>query len=159
MKEPNNQALRADPNLWCLHTIGPDDVNAAPDFETAVQWAAYHNRMTEEYTVARGMQNDPHWPFTRSVVALWPWSPEAHAEDLPKSITACTPPIATLTTDRHAEGRFAGLEEAAEICEQQAREFLSEQYATPQPIGSIMERFACTECATAIRAIAKAGQS
>jgi hypothetical protein len=42
-------------------------------------------------------------------------------------------------------------ERCALVCEQQAKEFLSEQYATPQPIGSIIERFACTVCATAIR--------
>jgi hypothetical protein len=44
-----------------------------------------------------------------------------------------------------------GLERAAEICEEQARQFLDPAYAAGQPLGSISERFACKECATAIR--------
>lgn len=43
-------------------------------------------------------------------------------------------------------------EGAAKECEQQAREFLSPQYVTNQPLGSFGERFACDECARAIRA-------
>lgn len=45
------------------------------------------------------------------------------------------------------------LEEAAMACEQQAQDFLSPEYATPQPIGSVQERFACGQCAAAIRAM------
>lgn len=33
------------------------------------------------------------------------------------------------------------------------RDFLSEEYAVGQPISSIQERFACEQCAQAIRAI------
>ncbi len=44
-------------------------------------------------------------------------------------------------------------EAAAKVCEQQARDFLSPEYAVPQPVGSIQERFACAECAAAIRAM------
>lgn len=84
---------RVERTLWCLHTIGPDDINAAPDFDTAVAWAEYHNRQTEAYTIMRGMQNDPNWPFVRSVVAIWPGMPEAHAESLPDSIAQCSPPV------------------------------------------------------------------
>ena len=43
------------------------------------------------------------------------------------------------------------LEEAAKECERQRDGFLSEQYAAGQPISSMLERFACTECAAAIR--------
>ena len=49
-------------------------------------------------------------------------------------------------------GRLAGMEQAAVICQQQAKEFLSPQYAIGQPLSSFQERFACSECATAIRA-------
>ncbi|KQM18415.1 hypothetical protein [Novosphingobium sp. Leaf2] len=52
-----------------------------------------------------------------------------------------------------ARHRLAALEDAARACEQQARDFLSPQYATGQPASSISERFACSECATAIRAL------
>jgi hypothetical protein len=42
------------------------------------------------------------------------------------------------------------LSAAAGVARDQAKQFLSEEYATPQPIGSIMERFACEEVAKAI---------
>jgi hypothetical protein len=108
---------RVERTLWCLHTIGPDDINAAPDFDTAVAWAEYHNRQTEAYTVMRGMQNDPHWPFVRSVVAIWPGTPEAHAESLPDSIAQCSPPVpATPAPDSEK------LREAATAAEDSMRE-------------------------------------
>jgi hypothetical protein len=44
-------------------------------------------------------------------------------------------------------------EAAAHACEEQARLFLSPEYATGQPLSSFNERFACKECADAIRAI------
>ncbi|MGI4744936.1 MAG: hypothetical protein ACRYFY_02670 [Janthinobacterium lividum] len=78
--------------LWCVHTIGPDDINAAPDFDTAEEWATRHNRLMREYTTATGMDNDPNWPLVRCVVALWPWDPASHANDLPHSIREFTPP-------------------------------------------------------------------
>lgn len=52
-----------------------------------------------------------------------------------------------------AQIRADAYEQAAKVCEQQARDFLSEQYAVGQPMSSISERFACQECATAIRAL------
>lgn len=42
-------------------------------------------------------------------------------------------------------------ERAAKICEEQAVQFLSPQYSFNQPLGSFTERFACEECAAAIR--------
>jgi len=45
------------------------------------------------------------------------------------------------------------LEEAARACEQQAADFLSPQYAVGQPASSFSERFACKQCAEAIRAL------
>ena len=48
----------------------------------------------------------------------------------------------------------AGMAEAARICEEQQRVFLSEQYAVNQPLSSFSERFACGLCAKAIRAAA-----
>lgn len=87
-------AGRVDRLLWCMHTIGPDDVHPAPDFDTAAEWADRHNRMAEQYTIDAGREDDPHWPFVRSVVAVWPWSAEAHARELPSSVAACSPPAA-----------------------------------------------------------------
>lgn len=49
--------------------------------------------------------------------------------------------------------RAETIEECAKVCEQQAKEFLSPEYASYQPASSLSERFACKECATAIRAL------
>ncbi len=43
-------------------------------------------------------------------------------------------------------------EACARICEKKAKDYLSHQYAMPQPAGSINERFACKQIAEAIRA-------
>ena len=80
--------------LWCVHVIGPDDVHAAPDFDTAEQWAIRQNALMRKYTVDAGMEDDPYWPQVRAVVAVWPWSAEGHAADLPNSIRDFTPPSA-----------------------------------------------------------------
>ena len=42
-------------------------------------------------------------------------------------------------------------EACAVLLEEQKRDFLSNEYAAPQPIGSLMERFACDQCIGAIR--------
>ncbi len=44
------------------------------------------------------------------------------------------------------------IERIAAAIEQVKRDFLSEEYAYPQPVGSIQERFACDQCLYAIRA-------
>lgn len=46
------------------------------------------------------------------------------------------------------------MEEAARICEIQQQIFLSPEYAGGQPMSSFQERFACGQCAKAIRAAA-----
>ncbi len=48
-------------------------------------------------------------------------------------------------------------ERAALACEAQKQGFLSPQYASNQPLGSMLERFACDECADAIRALPLTG--
>lgn len=52
-----------------------------------------------------------------------------------------------------APGFNEGLEAAIKAIEAQKRIFQSEEYATPQPMGSLMESFACDQCAAAIRAL------
>lgn len=47
----------------------------------------------------------------------------------------------------------AALEAAAEACEIEERVFASTEYATGQPASSVGERFACRQCASAIRAL------
>lgn len=48
------------------------------------------------------------------------------------------------------------VEMCAKECERTAEGFLSSEYATPQPAGSVQERFACGQCAAAIRGLSGA---
>ena len=50
-----------------------------------------------------------------------------------------------------ASTRMDERKRAIEACEAQKRAFLSTEYAANQPIGSLLERFACDECIDAIR--------
>jgi hypothetical protein len=78
--------------LWCCHIRGPDDVHAAPDYETAVKWADITNALNW-----RGLGGKIEAPTSyddcllKAVPAPWPWSAEKHAEDLPKSIAGYAP--------------------------------------------------------------------
>lgn len=73
-----------DTRLWCLHHIGADDIHAAPDFETAQAWANWANGQFAE-----------HADISRFVVAVWPWTADDHAENLPRSIAEWTVPAAS----------------------------------------------------------------
>lgn len=48
----------------------------------------------------------------------------------------------------------ATIERCAQACEAQAANFLSPEYTTGQPMSSFQERFACNQCAAAIRQLA-----
>lgn len=47
------------------------------------------------------------------------------------------------------------IEECAKVAEAEAKTFLSPEYASNQPFGSLCERFACEQVAKAIRALAQ----
>ena len=73
--------------LWCCHIRGPDDVHAAPDYETALKWSDMTNEMN--WRGRRGKIVPPEsWDacLLKAAPAVWPWSAEAHAADMPKSI-------------------------------------------------------------------------
>jgi hypothetical protein len=53
-----------------------------------------------------------------------------------------------------ADALIQAIEECAKVAEAQAQTFLSPQYASNQPFGSLCERFACEKVAKAIRAMA-----
>lgn len=67
--------------LWCCHIRGPDEAHAAPDYATALAWSDMMLEIDREVD-----HSDPNMPFLSAVPALWPWSAEAHATDLAKSI-------------------------------------------------------------------------
>jgi hypothetical protein len=50
-----------------------------------------------------------------------------------------------------ARAILAERERAIDACEAQKRAFLSAEYSANQPLGSLLERFACDECIDAIR--------
>lgn len=52
-----------------------------------------------------------------------------------------------------AQARREAIKEAARACEDQMQVFLSPEYATGQPLSSFHERFACGQCAAAIRSL------
>lgn len=83
--------------LWCCHVRGPDDVYAAPDYETALAWSDILNEMnwrSGAYPKPLGFQNPASYAdcLVKATPAPWPYSAEAHAEDLPKSIAGFAPP-------------------------------------------------------------------
>lgn len=79
--------------LWCCHVRGPDEVYAAPDYETALAWADTTNTFNWR---GRGGKIEPpeSWEecIIKAVPAPWPWSAESHAENLPESMKAFSRP-------------------------------------------------------------------
>lgn len=76
--------------------------------------------------------------------------------DARAAIVALLPDLLTTLKARDAEIeglRAAVIEECAKVCEEQAADFLSPEYATGQPLSSAGERVACGICAEAIRAL------
>jgi N-glycosidase YbiA len=94
----------ADTRLWCLRAIGPDDVHPAPDFETAQKWADWANEQFADFA-----------DTLRHVVVVWPWSAEAHAKVLPRSIAEWAVPAAPAEV-QGAEAECHGLDTPERIC-------------------------------------------
>lgn len=76
--------------LWCCHVRGPDDVYAvyaAPDYETALRWADIINALNWHGAPPSSYEDC----ILKAAPAVWPWSAEAHAENVSKSIRDFTP--------------------------------------------------------------------
>jgi hypothetical protein len=90
-------AEQVAPLLWCCHVRGPDEVHAAPDYETALAWSDMLNAMNWRSANPAVRLKDPvsfEDCLIKAVPALWPHSRESHAEDLPKSIAGFAIPNA-----------------------------------------------------------------
>jgi hypothetical protein len=62
--------------LWCVHVLGPDEVHAMPDYETAAKNAEdLIACLFTEHTAKLDVLCLP-------IVTMWPHSAKAHAEDL-----------------------------------------------------------------------------
>ena len=81
--------------LWCCHARGPDDVYAAPDYETALRWSDVLNETNWRSGSGLKIPNPVSYAdcLIKAVPAPWPHSPESHAEDLPKSIAGFRAPL------------------------------------------------------------------
>lgn len=60
-----------------------------------------------------------------------------------------------MTDQEYDEVWNLAIEHAAQSCETQSVLFLDPAYATGQPLSSFQERFACEQCAMAVRACAR----
>ena len=81
------------------------------------------------------------WDIARELLG------EPDAVTRPKNIERAARALMAYGQSRADEAR----ESAAKVCEEQAKAFLSPEYASGQPMSSLAERFACSECAAAIR--------
>lgn len=66
--------------LWCCHVRGPDEVYAAPNYETALRWADIC------LTMDRKPRRNENEPYLSAVVAPYPHGAASFAENLPKSL-------------------------------------------------------------------------
>ena len=70
--------------LWCMHIIGPDEVIAYPDKESAEREAALLNAALRRHNDER--LADDNCPMLYAVAEAWPWDAKSHAEDLARNI-------------------------------------------------------------------------
>lgn len=72
--------------LWCVHIAGPDEEHAAPDFWTALAWAADLNAFMAKKAEAGKWAGDDNWALVQATVQPWDGTPERHAEDLAREL-------------------------------------------------------------------------
>lgn len=95
--------------LWCCHVRGPDEVYAAPDYETALAWSDTLNELNwrvdqVRYPKPTSFKNPESYGdcLIKAVPAIWPHSADAHAEDLPKSIAGFADPVRPVSQGERA---------------------------------------------------------
>jgi len=76
------QAAEPEHDLWCINVQGPDDVYPAPDFWTALAWAAEINAAIAKRAIDKKWAADPEYPRAQAIATRWPWSPERHEAGL-----------------------------------------------------------------------------
>lgn len=69
-------------DLWCVHVIGPDDVMAAPDYDTALRRSYAINEAL--FKARKGRPLDENDPLIIAHPDKWPWSEDRHTVDLAK---------------------------------------------------------------------------
>lgn len=73
--------------LWCCHVRGPDDVWAAPDYDTALKWSDICLELD------RRPNRPENFPFLSAVPAPWPYSAESWARSLEEVTTKEFSPV------------------------------------------------------------------
>ena len=82
-----------DPTLWGIYHRGADEWRACRSQEDAEKTANHWNDAWSKRT--RRSEFDPHmW----AIPDLWPFSPEAHAEDLARDVSSTEIEIAVAAT-------------------------------------------------------------
>ncbi len=84
---PAKETTMPDGRLWCMHIEGPDDVHAAPDFWTALAWAAELNACIAKRAAQQNWVADDNYPLTQAVVAPWPYDHATFALSLNEEMT------------------------------------------------------------------------
>jgi hypothetical protein len=69
-----------DTTLWCVNVTGPDDVVATASREQAIAASMWFNQWWITNIASKGLR--PNDPTMWAVPIRWPWSAEAHAENI-----------------------------------------------------------------------------
>jgi hypothetical protein len=95
MSQTFDRPAPAESLLWCCHARGPDDVYAAPDYITALAWSDALNEINWRKSSKLELKDPASWDecLIKAAPALWPHGPEAHAENLPKSLEGFSSPL------------------------------------------------------------------
>ena len=70
--------MSADPTLWAVHILGPDEYQACASRTDAVRNAMWQNIAM----YGNNADPDPRYPMVQSIVEPWPFTAAAHAENL-----------------------------------------------------------------------------
>ena len=71
----------ANLTLWCVHLLGPDEVEATPSHAAAVERARQINEHVHG-SVMPDKDGDDNTIICFAYAAPWPWSKDDHAESL-----------------------------------------------------------------------------
>lgn len=81
--------VEPDETLWAMHVMGPDDIIAMPDRETAQERADEVNAIVAQLKTRPGASDLD--PGISAAVIEWPGTPQEHADELAEHGTEYTP--------------------------------------------------------------------
>lgn len=72
--------------LWCVHVLGPDELIAKESYDAAEK----HATELRDFMYGPAMPSSEYTPMCLPIVAVWPWSADAHRAELAKERSADT---------------------------------------------------------------------